>query len=130
MVVKHINKYLLGVILLSGSVVATECPEFSLEQLHTLQEAHDYGKDYKLEHTLPAIVLQESGAGEVLVGVNKGYNDYGIAQINLGTASKRLGVNSSYSQGVLATRLIEDSQFNLSMAVKELEYWQGVRKNN
>lgn len=128
----NIKRIKLGalLLLLSWNVNAVVCPEFSIEQLHTLQEAHDYGKEYNLEHTLPAIVLQESRAGEVLVGVNKGYNDYGISQINLGTASRRLGVSGSYSQGVLATKLIEDSQFNLSMAVEELEYWQGVRKDN
>lgn len=114
-----------------GVVHSSECPDLSVDQLHTLQEAYDYGKEYNLEYILAAIVLQESRAGDVLVGYNVGTdNDYGVAQINLKTASNMEGVSGSYAKGVLASKLVTDNEYNLGMAVEVLQWWQNYHKGD
>lgn len=114
-----------------GLAHSSECPDLSIKQLHTLQEAYDYGKVYNLEYTLAAIVLQESKAGEVLIGYNVGAdNDYGVAQINLKTASNMEGVRGSYGKGVLASRLVTDTEYNLGMAVEVFKWWQSYHKGD
>lgn len=117
--------------LFAGVVHSSDCPDLSVDQLHTLQEAYDYGKEYNLEYTLAAIVLQESRAGEVLIGYNVGTdNDYGVAQINLKTASNMEGVRGSYGKGVLASKLVTDNEYNLGMAVEVLQWWQNYHKGD
>lgn len=77
---------------------------------------------------MAAITLVESRAGEVVININKGGSlDLGIAQVNLRSASNRLGITNSYKKNVLASKLITDWDFNLQMSLAELLYWKEQR---
>lgn len=109
---------------------AQECPQFSIDQLHTMQIAYDVGEPYDLGYTMAAITLHESHAGEVLVGINKGrHNDYGMMMINVASAASRLEINNHYKRNILASRLVTDKKFNAQMALTELLYWQERRSS-
>ena len=104
---------------------ADTCPEFTAKQLHTLQTAYEKGEPYDLGLTMAAITLVESRAGEVVININKGGSpDLGVAQINLKTASNRVGVKDGYKKNLLASKLITDMDFNLQLALTELLYWE------
>lgn len=105
-----------------------KCPSLSTKQLHVLQSAYDKGRPYDLGLTMAAITLVESRAGEVVININKGGSlDLGIAQVNLKSASNRLGITNSYKKNVLASKLITDWDFNLQMSLAELLYWKEQR---
>lgn len=116
---------ILALSLVSFPAQGEECPEFNINQYHVLQQAYDKGEPYDLGYTMAAIALHESHAGEVLVNVNKNtFNDYGIAGVNLKTASNRLGITNHYKRNILASKLVSDYDFNLQMSLTELLYWQ------
>lgn len=94
------------------------CPYFDTEQLHMLQQAHDYDED--LGTTLAAISLVESEAGKNVV--NEAGRSYGVFQNLLSTVVSRDGRSPVY----LKARLINDWEFSARYALEELEYWLDV----
>lgn len=102
--------------------------ELKEEQWEVIQEAYNYGKPYDLGYTLASISVIESNAG--LYVENDSSESYGVPQIRVTTAIKRLGLrNSNQNREGVKNRLIKDNEFAFDLAVEELRYWLGVRGN-
>jgi hypothetical protein len=136
LIIKHAKKTLLmpflaSAILLTPLAHAQSCnlkSEFKPEQWEIIKEAYDYGEPYNLGYTLASISVIESNAG--LYVENDSSESYGVPQIRVTTAIKRLGLrNSNQNREGVKNRLIKDNEFAFDLAVEELRYWLGVRGN-
>lgn len=114
---------------LTSLAYASSCnlkSELKPEQWDVIQEAYDYGEPYDLGYTLASISVVESNAG--LYVENDVSESYGVPQIRVTTAIKRLGLdNSNRNREGVKERLIKDNEFAFDLAVKELRYWLGIR---
>lgn len=100
--------------------------ELKPEQWDVVQEAYSYGAPYNLGYTLASISVIESNAG--LYVENDASESYGVPQIRVTTAIKRLGLhNSNRNREGVKNRLIKDNEFAFDLAVEELRYWLDVR---
>ena len=99
------------------------------EDITTLKEIKEHGKDSGLSYSLMAIAIKESAVGKYLVNVDT--KDYGMYQANIKTVISRENVqDTSWNRNLIAMKLITDFQFATKNAVDELSYWQKVHNNN
>lgn len=123
-----IKVLLLVLSLIPINAMAGSCPRLSESQYSVLQYSYEFGKSHDMGWTLAAIAWQESSAGEFRV--NLAGPAFGTYQILLSTASKRLGLESSFEENRLAQRLIYDDQLGAYLAIRELQFWYGVHDGN
>lgn len=98
------------------------------EQWNVIKEAYQIGYEYDLGYTLASISVIESNAG--LYVENDATESYGVPQIRVTTAIKRLGLeDSNRNREGVKNRLIKDNEFAFDLAIEELKYWLGVRQN-
>ena len=122
-------KVILLVLVIFGAWAAEKsygaCRDFTPEQQDALDLAHEYGKEYNLEWTLPAIVWKESFVGPYIIRINPNdgkHGSYGVTHILLETAMYFEGIESSWkAKAVIAPRLMSDDEYALAKAVEKLE---------
>ena len=120
---------ILMVVVVVGAIIVAEdseaCPTFTPEQEDLLVKAHEYGKEYGYEYTLPAIVWKESFVGNFIVRINPKdgkHGSYGITHILLETAMYFESVDSSWmAKDYIVMRLMTDDEYALELAVIKLE---------
>jgi hypothetical protein len=109
------------------TLASTQCPRLNQNQLDVLEHAHRVGLKFNLEHTLPAIALTESSAGEYLA--NETSKDYGVYQINRKTICDQAGLTPGSTQ---CNREVFEVLVNIQKsdehAVKVLLYWRNYHK--
>lgn len=94
------------------------------EQYINLVLAYRIGNQNDLGLVLAAIVWKESGFGVNTVNSRDGqHGSFGLAQILLDTSMARNNITTEEGKKNLKFRLLTDTKFNLSEAVKELKGW-------
>ena len=124
-------KIILITLLLISNVFASDFDIKNLtpEEIKTLKEIKEHGKEHGLSYSLMAIAIKESNLGKYLVNVDT--KDYGIYQANIKTViSRENAKDTSWNRNVLAMKLISDFQFATKNAIDELSYWQKVHNND
>ena len=124
-------KIILITLLLISNVFASnfDIKNLTPEDIKTLKEIKEHGKDSGLSYSLMAIAIKESAVGKYLVNVDT--KDYGMYQANIKTVISRENVqDTSWNRNLIAMKLITDFQFATKNAVDELSYWQKVHNNN
>ena len=124
-------KIILITLLLISNVFASDFDIKNLtpQEIQTLKEIKEHGKEHGLSYSLMAIAIKESGLGKYLVNVDT--KDYGIYQANIKTViSRENAKDTSWNRNVLAMKLISDFQFATKNAIDELSYWQKVHNND
>ena len=124
-------KIILITLLLISNVFASDFDIKNLtpQEIQTLKERKEHGKEHGLSYSLMAIAIKESGLGKYLVNVDT--KDYGIYQANIKTViSRENAKDTSWNRNVFAMKLITDFQFATKNAIDELTYWQKVHKND
>lgn len=132
--VRRVISYTLAIvagILVINNTRASSCgPVEALDQqqVQTLYQSYNYGKEYNMGLSLAAIAWQESNAG--LYPINISDPSFGVHHILLSTAMKRSDVkNTNYHRNMLASKLL-DHNVSASFAIKELQYWSKYHKGN
>lgn len=97
-------------------------------QRHILMSGYKYGEGDDLGYTLAAILLTESTAGKYRL--NYLSNDFGVAMINIKTASSILGITNYYKKTLLAQRLIYDDNLSFYLAIDVLKHFREARKES
>lgn len=118
-------------LLLISNVFASDfdIKNLTAEELKTLKEIKEQGKDQGLSYSLMAIAIKESRVGKYLVNVDT--KDYGMYQANIKTVISRENVpDTSWNRNVYAMKLISDFHYATKNAINELAYWQKVHNNN
>lgn len=105
-----------------------QCRIFDDSQIETLRKAYHAGADLNYGWTLAAIAWQESSSGKKLI--NPAGPAYGVFQNLLSTVARREGVTSKTEKRILAKRLVNEFDFAVENAVKELDYWKGRHRGN
>ncbi len=124
-------KIILITILFISNVFASDfnIKNLTPEEITTLKEIKEHGKEHGLSYSLMAIAIKESSLGKYLVNVDT--KDYGIYQANIKTViSRENAKDTSWNRNVLAMKLISDFQFATKNAIDELSYWQKVHNND
>ena len=124
-------KVILITLLLISNVFASDfdIKNLTAQDIKTLKEIKEHGKDSGLSYSLMAIAIKESAVGKYLVNVDT--KDYGMYQANIKTVISRENVqDTSWNRNLIAMKLITDFQFATKNAVDELSYWQKVHNNN
>ena len=124
-------KIILLTLLLISNVFASDfdIKNLTAQDIKTLKEIKEHGKDSGLSYSLMAIAIKESAVGKYLVNVDT--KDYGMYQANIKTVISRENVqDTSWNRNLIAMKLITDFQFATKNAVDELSYWQKVHNNN
>jgi ribosomal protein S15P/S13E len=124
-------KIILITLLLISNVFASDfdIKNLTAQDIKTLKEIKEHGKDSGLSYSLMAIAIKESAVGKYLVNVDT--KDYGMYQANIKTVISRENVqDTSWNRNLIAMKLITDFQFATKNAVDELSYWQKVHNNN
>ena len=124
-------KIILITLLIISNVFASnfDIKNLTPEDIKTLKEIKEHGKDSGLSYSLMAIAIKESAVGKYLVNVDT--KDYGMYQANIKTVISRENVqDTSWNRNLIAMKLITDFQFATKNAVDELSYWQKVHNNN
>ena len=118
-------------LLLISNVFASDfdIKDLTPQDIKTLKEIKEHGKEQGLSYSLMAIAIKESAVGKYLVNVDT--KDYGMYQANIKTVISRENVqDTSWNRNLIAMKLITDFQFATKNAVDELSYWQKVHNNN
>jgi len=124
---KQVFAFIVSLLVSITASANTTCPKLSTNQINVLHHAHQVGLEFNLEHTLPALALTESSAGEYLV--NGHSNDFGVYQANKKTICNQAGfkLDSSECDGE-----VFEVSFNISKsdehAIKTLLYWRNYHK--
>ena len=124
-------KIILITLLLISNVFASDfdIKNLTAQDIKTLKEIKEHGKDSGLSYSLMAIAIKESAVGKYLVNVDT--KDYGMYQANIKTViSRENAQDTSWNRNVLAMKLITDFQFATKNAIDELTYWQKVHNND
>ena len=124
-------KVILITLLLISNVFASDfdIKNLTAQDIKTLKEIKEHGKDSGLSYSLMAIAIKESAVGKYLVNVDT--KDYGMYQANIKTVISRENVqDTSWNRNLIAMKLITDFQFATKNAVDELSYWQKVHNND
>ena len=124
-------KIILITLLIISNVFASnfDIKNLTPEDIKTLKEIKEHGKNSGLSYSLMAIAIKESAVGKYLVNVDT--KDYGMYQANIKTViSRENATDTSWNRNVIAMRLITDFQFATRNAIDELSYWQKVHNNN
>ena len=124
-------KIILITLLIISNVFASnfDIKNLTPEDIKTLKEIKEHGKDSGLSYSLMAIAIKESAVGKYLVNVDT--KDYGMYQANIKTVISRENVqDTSWNRNLIAMKLITDFQFATKNAVDELSYWQKDHNNN
>ena len=92
---------------------------YTEEQKEVLLKAHLHGLQYNLEHTMPAIIEQESFIGNRILRMNPDDPSFGITHIHFPTLKHLSGLNhwDAISE---AERLVIDDDLAFEYAVKKL----------
>lgn len=122
------RKTLVALALLVSSVAQGSCPVLTESQEEVLHRSYTLGSDVDLGWTLAAIAYQESSAGKFLVNVEG--PAFGVHQVLLKSASRRMDMTSTWDKNRLAQRLMEDHDLSASLAIEELQFWQRLHGNN
>ncbi len=118
-------------LLLISNVFASDfnIKKLTQEEINTLKEIKEHGKEHGLSYSLMAIAIKESNIGKYMVNVVT--KDYGIYQANIHTViSRENAKDTTYNRNALANKLITDFQFATKNAIDELTYWQKVHNND
>lgn len=131
---------LLVVTLIFAATVGAEehthqCRDYTPEQLVLLDTAHKYGKQYNYEYTLPAIVIQESFVGDMVIRTNPNDPSYGITHVTFSTLKWLSGLDY-FPAAKEAEKLVKDDLLALEYGVKKLKsvhnttFWAAWRDYN
>lgn len=106
-----------------------ELHQLTKEQSNIMALSYWAGKPDNFGLTLMAIVWKESSFGvHTSNSKDGGYGSFGIAQILLETAMRRLHVDIRNRKS-LKLKLLTDPVFNLHLAIQELNYWKRIYKH-
>lgn len=126
---------LIGLALLALSSFGANASKCDLDwnQVKTIERSVELGESTGVSQTLAAIAWVESKAGKYLV--NKSSGDYGVYQINLFWAKKRIeqltGAKMNYKQTLgLRDKLMTDQGLNATHAIDNLMFWNKVHKGD
>ena len=87
------------------------------EEIKTLKEIKEQGKDQGLSYSLMAIAIKESRVGKYLVNVDT--KDYGMYQANIKSVISRENVpDTSWNRNVYAMKLISYLALNMYYSKK------------
>lgn len=82
-----------------------------------------------MKYTLMALAIKESSIGKFMV--NSKSNDYGLFQANIKTVLRRENLEDTYeNREYLSNRLVYDVGYATANAIKEMDYWLKVHKND
>ena len=105
------------------NIQANPLNKITSNQKQILTYVYNKGKSYNLEHTLTAIVWQESQFGKFKINLND--PSCGIFHILPRSLINRTELNdTSWNRSRLCERLLVDNDFSFASAVLELKYWQ------
>lgn len=108
-----------GLIIAGSNVNAAQCG-YTEEQREMLAKAHAYGWHYNLEHTIPAIIEQESFLGNRILRMNPDDPSFGITHIHFPTLKHLSGLNH-WDAIAEAERLVTNDDLAFEYAVKKLQ---------
>ena len=100
--------------------------DFSEQQLYTLHDAYNVGKQTQRGYTLATIAWQESSAGTRLQhsdGPHWSQKSYGVFHNLLSTIKERDGCRRADCSDK-KKRLLRDFQYSATKAIEELDYWK------
>jgi len=126
---------MLPLLLLGESSVQKELyrlKSYSDNQYRLLSLAYNKCKEYDLQYSCMAIMMQESDVGTYVLNLDS--NDFGVMQINLKNYYELLGIDSHklnyWQKNKIISRLIRDDSYNIDIAIITLSYFRKVYGNN
>lgn len=114
----------------SVDAYVTELKNLDKNQSMTMVMSYWTGVKSDFGLTLMAIVWKESSFGKNLSNTRDGkYGSFGVGQILLETAMRRLNKTSKADRKDVKMKLLTDTAFNLKLAMEELTYWRKYHKD-